>query len=171
VRLRDKLVTQGAPLSYANAIAANAVRESGANYQAREKGGNGRGLFQITDKARKALFRRITGVDVENSSEDQQIHFALYELEHSEKKNWQRALANGNEAGSVAAGYARYVERPANPDRDGAERAAVARALSAIPVHVTVEHKNAPPGTRTTVKAGRGPAPAISHAFEPVHGG
>lgn len=175
VRLRDKLVAQGAPLSYANAIAANAVRESGANYQAREKGGNGRGLFQITDKARKALFRRITGVDVENSSEDQQIHFALYELEHSEKKNWQRALANGNEAGSVAAGYARYVERPANPDRDGAERAAVARALSAIPVHVTVEHKNAPPGTRTTVKAGRGPAPAISHAFEPiiqpVHGG
>lgn len=40
-----------------------------------------------------------------------------------------------------------------------------------IPVHVTVEHRNAPPGTRTTVKAGKGHAPAVSHAFEPVHGG
>ena len=171
VTLRDKLVARGVPFSDATAIAANAVRESGANYRARERGGNGRGLFQVTDKARKALFRRITGVDIENASEDQQIDAMLYELQHSEKKNWQRARANGNDAGSVAAGFARYVERPANPDRDGAERAAVARALSAIPVHVTVEHKNAPPGTRTTVKAGSGPAPAVSHAFEPVHGG
>lgn len=44
-----------------------------------------------------------------------------------------------------------------------------------VPVHVTVEHKNAPPGTRTTVKAGGGSRPAVSHAFEPgfipVHGG
>ncbi|MGY2732392.1 glycoside hydrolase family 73 protein [Sphingomonas sp. UYP23] len=49
------------------------------------------------------------------------------------------------------------------------------QAQPPIPVHVTVEHKNAPPGTRTTVKAGSGPRPAVSHAFEqgivPVHGG
>ncbi len=171
VDLRNKLIAAGFGVADANALAANAVQESGADFRAKEKGGGGRGLWQWTNKARKANFKRIMGVDVEQSSEAQQIEFLKWELSHGnadkgEAAGWRAAHAGGNDAASVAAGFAAKVERPANPTRDGAERAAVAQALSAIPVHVTVEHKNAPPGTRTTVKAGRGPSPAVSHAME-----
>ena len=43
----------------------------------------------------------------------------------------------------------RYAERVAEP----------------VPVHVTVELKNAPPGTKATATAGRSKAPAVSHAM------
>ena len=147
----------------ATAVAANMVLESGGRHDARENGGKGpgRGLLQWTDKARKRLFRQVMGVDVENSSRDQQWRFSLWEMQNSEARNWARAHANGSDAGSVAAGFARYVERPANKDRDAAERRAVAEA---IPVHVTVELVGAQPGTKARVTAGNASRPAISHA-------
>ena len=40
-----------------------------------------------------------------------------------------------------------------------------------VPVKVTVELKNAPPGTRATVTAGKSSKPAVSWALAPVHGG
>jgi len=152
-------------------IGANIILESGGRTNARERGGSGRGLIQLTDRARKRLFRKVMGVDIENASRDQQWRYIRWETQHSEAANWRRALASGQDPGAIAAGYARYVERPADKDRDSAERSAVA---DAIPVHVTVEMRGAPPGTRTSVKAGHHAAPpAVSRAFvyEPVHGG
>lgn len=170
VRLRNKLIAAGFSSADATALSANAVRESGADYRAKEKGGGGVGLWQWTNKARKNNFKRIMGVSVDQSTEDQQIAFLKWELENTEKGGWQKAHRDGADAGAVAAGFTRHVERPKDADRDAAERAAVARALDAIPVHVTIEHRNAPPGTRTTVRAGTGPKPAVSRALEPAYG-
>lgn len=149
----------------ARGIAANIMLESGGSHKAKERGnsGQGRGLIQWTDANRKAEFARVMGVSVEDSTRDQQWKFLRYELSHKESPGWRKALEHGQDPASIAAGYARYVERPKDKARDSAERAAVAEA---IPVHVTVEHVNAPPGTKTKVVAGAGPHPAISHAFQ-----
>ena len=165
VRLRDKLTASGFSTADANALAASAVRESGADYRRHEKGGGGVGLWQWTNKKRKDDFRRVMGVDVTRSTEDQQIAFMKWELAHTEAGGWKRAHANGTDAGSVAAGFTRHIERPANIPRDSAERAAVAGALEAIPVKVTVELVNAAKGTRATAHAGHRAAPAVSRAM------
>ncbi|MEE8610059.1 MAG: phage tail tip lysozyme [Sphingomonas aquatilis] len=145
----------------AQGIASNIVLESGGNHRARERGasGAGRGLIQWTDKARKAEFRRVVGVDVEQSSRDQQWRFLRYELSHREKAGWRRAMANGQHAPSIASGFARWVERPADPGRDSAERAAVAEAMT-VNLHVT----GLPKGAAVTATSRRGSRPAISHA-------
>jgi hypothetical protein len=164
VRLRDKLMMSGFNATDANALAANAVRESGANYRSRQPGGGGRGLWQW-DGARKAIFKRQMGVPVEKSSEDQQIAFLKWELGNTERRGWAKAHQYGRDASNTAYGFTRHVERPKEGERDGQERAAVARALETIPVHVTVDMKGAPSGTKTTVRAGRGRTPALSHAL------
>lgn len=157
--LRDKLMRLGAPAHVATAMAANGVMESGGNHKAKEKGGHGFGIFQITDRGRRALFRKVVGVDVERASEEQQLRYSLWELSNSEKHNWRRAQANGNDPANLAAGYARYVERPKEKARDSAERAAVADAMS---IHLKVE--GLPKGATVTATSRRGSRPAISHA-------
>lgn len=141
-------------------VASNVMLESGGRHRAREKGGNGVGLIQWTDKRRKQLFRQVTGVDVEHASREQQWRFARWETQNSEASGWRRAKARGQDPGAIAAGYAKYVERPANKERDGAERAALAEAI-ALNLHVT----GLPAGAMVRAKAGRGPAPAVSLAM------
>lgn len=145
----------------AQGIAANVVLESGGNHQARERGGSkaGRGLIQWTDRARKAEFRRAVGVDVEHSTRDQQWRFLRYELFHKERDNWRRTMRNGQHAPSIAAGYARFVERPYEKDRDAAERAAVAEAMT-----INLQVNGLPKGATVTATSQRGSRPAISHA-------
>lgn len=162
--LRTEAMRYGWTANEATGIAANIMLESGGDHRAREKGGNGRGLIQWTDPRRKALFRRIMGVDVEHASRDQQWRFMRWETQNSEARNWRRATASSDPS-SIAAGYARYVERPANKDRDSAERAAVAAAMGDIPVKVEIDMRGAPAGTKTKVSAGRG-RPAVSHAYQ-----
>lgn len=177
VRLRDKLMAAGFSKNDATALAANAVRESGANYRRGEVGGGGGyGLFQWTNAKRKSDFRRLFGKSIYASTEDEQIKFLKWELSHdtSERKNWAKAHQYGGDAGNIAYGFTRHVERPKYGERDGQERAAVARALDTIPVKVEIEMRGAPSGTRAKVSAGRASKPAISHAFpayNPVHGG
>lgn len=159
IPLRDELMQLGAPANVATAMAANGVMESGGNHRAKEKGGHGYGIFQITDRARRALFRKTMGVDVEHATRQQQLRYALWELGHSERRGWQRAQANGQDAPNLAAGYARFVERPAEKDRDSAERAAVAEAMT-----INLQVHGLPKGAAVTATSRRGSRPAISHA-------
>ncbi len=46
-----------------------------------------------------------------------------------------------------------------------------ARDAAPIPVKVEIDMRGAPAGTKAKVTAGHGRAPAVSHAFQPVHGG
>lgn len=143
-------------------IAANVIMESNGNHRASERGGSraGRGLIQWTDRGRKAEFRRVMGVDVENASRDQQWRFLRYELSHKEARGWGLAMRNGQHAPSIAAGYARFVERPKDKPRDSAERAAIAEAMT-VNLHVT----GLPKGAKVRATSGRGPAPAVSLAM------
>jgi hypothetical protein len=177
-RLRDKLLASGFSRPDADALAANAIRESGGDYTRNEilkngKRGPGYGLWQWTDKTRKNNFQRVFGHSIYNSTEDEQIAFLRWELGHSEAKGWAAAHAAGADPGSIGRGFALQVERMKDKGAEPLARGDVAAALDKIPVHVTIDMKGAPHGTRATVKAGRSARPAISHAFafEPVHGG
>lgn len=171
MKLREKLIAAGFSPNDATALAANAALESNANYKQRERGGgSGFGLFQWTNKKRKDDFRKLFGKSIYDSSEDEQIRFLKWELSHTEARGWKRAHANGDDPASVAAGFARHVERPANADRDAAERAAVAGAMNAGAVQHSHEIKIYDNRTEVRSSTGRG-KPSTSYAFEPVHGG
>lgn len=167
-RLVPEAMGYGFSRAEAIGIAANVQLESGGNHRSREAGGRGpgRGLIQWTDPARKALFRRIMGVDVEHASRAQQWQFLRWETEHSEARNWQRALGAGQDPATIAAGYARYVERPADKPRDSAERAAVAEAMT-----INLEVRGLPAGASVKATGGQGARPAVSYGYAPVHGG
>lgn len=158
--LAEEAMRYGFSKAEAIGVAANVMLESGGNHRAREKGGNGVGLIQWTDKARKALFRRVMGVDVAHASREQQWKFIRWETQNSERRNWQRSLSRGQDPAAIAAGYARYVERPANKNRDSAERAAVAEAMT---INLRVE--GLPSGSKVTATGGGGAKPAVSQAF------
>jgi hypothetical protein len=164
---RDMLMTKyGLSHSDATALAANAEMESRLDPQAHEGGGkHGRGLFQITDRHRKALFRQTMGKDIEGASQDEQIRFAIWEMGHSESSGWKRTQALGTDSPDRAAGYSALIERSGNKYGDARDRAAVAGEMDKIPVHVTVEIKGAPHGAKVHVRAGQGSTPAISHAM------
>ncbi|WP_066651747.1 phage tail tip lysozyme [Sphingomonas sp. CCH10-B3] len=169
--LRKKLIAAGFSPDDATALASNSVLESNANYRQRERGGgSGFGLFQWTNKKRKQDFQRLFGKSIYDSTEDEQIRFLQWELANTEKAGWRKAHANGSDAASVAAGFARHVERPLNADRDAAERAAVASAMDAGAV--THKHEIKIYDHRTEVRSATGVGkPSTSYAFEPVRGG
>ncbi|WP_337137680.1 phage tail tip lysozyme [Sphingomonas aquatica] len=168
--LRQRILAQGASPAEATALAANSILEGGGDHRRREKGGNGYGLFQITNRGRRENFRKRYGHPIEQSTEAEQIDFALYEIRHDpyESRQYQKALRGARTQGDLAAGYARYVERPANPDRDSAERAAVAEAMG--PVQHSHEIKIYDHRTEVRSSTGSG-KPSTSYAFQPVHGG
>lgn len=177
--LRSKLIAAGFSEEDASALAANAVRESGADHARQQRGGPGYGLWQWGSKNpkfdRRLLFQRVMGKSIYGSSEDDQIKFLKWELSHTEAAGWRRAHAAGSDRRNVAAGFALEVERMKDTNRDPAERAAVAAAMPGpIPVKVDVHLHGGRPGDRVVTKAGHGPSPAVSHAmpaFMPVHGG
>ena len=135
---RDTLIKKyGLPAPLAAALAANAEMESGVDASVNQSGKNGmgHGLFQLTDPARKALFKQFNGgKDLNQSNADQQIKYQLYELTHSEQRKFALAQRVGSDAASLAAGYSYYVIRPKKDFRDSADRYAVARALDEIPI-------------------------------------
>ncbi len=134
-QFRDNLIKKyGLPAPLAVALAASAELESGLSASVTQNGknGQGQGLFQITNPARKNLFKEFIGTTIERSTEDQQIRYQVHELTHSEQSRF--ALAKQVGSASLAAGYAYYVERPKFNFRDSADRYAVARALAEIPV-------------------------------------
>jgi hypothetical protein len=124
------------PAPLAAALAASAELESGLDASVTQSGknGQGHGLFQLTNPARKALFKEFTGTTIEKSTADQQIRYQIYELTNSERRKFDLAKKVGPDAGSLAAGYTYYVERPKFYYRDSADRYAVSHALAKIPV-------------------------------------
>ena len=136
-QFRDTLIKKyGLPAPLAAALAATAELESGLDASVTQSGksGLGHGLFQLTNSSRKALFQEFTGTSIEKSTADQQIRYQIHELTDSERRKFELAKKVGSDAGSLAAGYTYYVERPKFYYRASADRYAVAHALSKIPV-------------------------------------
>jgi hypothetical protein len=167
-RLVPEAMGYGRSKAEAIALAANVQMESGGDHRSRESGGRGagRGLIQWTDQARKRKFREVQGVDVEHATRDQQWRHIMWEIENrrGEKRGWDRALANGQDPAAIAAGYARYVERPKEKARDAAERAAVADAMV-----IQLDIRGLPPGASAKATGGRGARPAVSYGYAPGH--
>lgn len=159
--IADEARRHGFNNSDSTAIAANIIMESNGNHRSRERGnsGAGRGLIQWTSPDRKAAFRRVMGVDVDHSSREQQWQFLKWELAHTHAKRWRQAHAGGSDPASVAAGFTRHIEAPANIPRDSAERAAIAEAMT-----INLRVHGLPKGTGVTAESNRGSKPAISHA-------
>jgi hypothetical protein len=138
LRLRDKLMLFGVNRVHADALAANAAIESHANFQLKQgRHGPGYGLWQWGSNDpkmdRRLTFHRVMGKSIYNSTEDDQIRFMIWELTHTERGRWAAARAGAKDAGDVAKGFALHVEGMRDKVQDPANRAAVARALSAMP--------------------------------------
>jgi hypothetical protein len=136
----------------ATALATNAELESGMDpHKVEKNGGPGRGLFQITDPARRALFIKQIGKAPESASMYEQAKFAVWELRHSEAKNWSKVERLPDNSAQRSAGYGELVMRPKDRHRRGEEAALIGAAMDRIPVHLNIRFENAPPGT--TAKA------------------
>lgn len=144
-------------------LIANAFAESGLDPRAVGDNGKAHGLFQL-HADRQATFRRLFGKSVLNASPYEQTAFAIWELSNTEKAAGDRlrGARSAREAGGIVS---QYFERPRDKQYEIGRRGAIAETIAAIPVQVTIEHKNAPPGTRTTVQAGRSSRPAVSTAM------
>jgi LysM repeat protein len=117
----------------AAAWAAVSEAESSGNPQARQNPGPGRGLYQwganVARFDRRRDFQRVIGVPVEQSTQDQQFRFRDWELANTEARAARRIAATAN-PGDRAEAITRYYERPAEPDRDSADRANIAEAIA-----------------------------------------
>lgn len=145
-------------------IVGNFYAESGLNpHGPPGDGGRARGLAQLHPD-RQAMFRKIFGKDLSQASDIEQAAFTNWELHNTfrDAGNRLRGATNPRQAGAIVS---QYYERPRDTDYEIGKRATIAESLAAIPVHVTVEHRNPPPGTRTTVRAGRSGNPAVSTAM------
>jgi hypothetical protein len=130
-------------------IAANIFRESG--YNATQTGDNGQayGLGQW-HKDRQEEFRKRFGKDIRQSTLDEQLQFVDYEMRQGNERRAGTALAQATTAAQAGEIVSRLYERPAQADNEAAIRASDANAIAGR-VHVQVELKNAPKGTRATV--------------------
>lgn len=158
------LVGLGWSPSQAAGLAVNFGAESGFNPAAVGDNGAAYGIGQW-HKDRQDQFKKWSGKDIHGSSLDDQLRFAHYELTQGNEKGAGARLRGATNAGDAAAIVSRYYERPAAADEAAANRAAAANSMAPAgpyaaggaeqggKVHVEVELKNAPPGTKAVAKS------------------
>lgn len=133
----------------ASGIASNIFRESGYDPTASGDNGQAYGLGQW-HKDRQEEFRKRFGKDIRQSSLDEQLQFVDYEMRQGNERRAGDALSKATSAAQAGEIVSRLYERPAAADSEAAIRASDADAIAGR-VHVQVELKNAPKGTRATV--------------------
>lgn len=157
-------ISKGWSQAQAAGIVANLTQESKLDPTAVGDSGKAFGVGQWHPD-RQANFRKAMGKDIRGSSLIDQLEFVNWELNNTESAagNRLKKARSAADAGSI---ISQFYERPRDRDLQSRARAGIADDLMSIPVHVTVDLKGAPSGTRTTVKAGKG-KPAISSAVQP----
>ena len=140
-------------------FAAQLLAESGMNPQAIGDNGAAAGEGQW-HADRQADFRQHFGKDIRYATEREQWSFVNWEARNSHRKAGNDMQLAQSPAAAGATGSAEY-EAPKDTYGEMRRRAALADQIDKIPIHVTIEHVNAPAGTKANVKA-RG---AISHAI------
>lgn len=132
-------------------IASNIFRESGYDPTAVGDNGQAYGIGQW-HKDRQEEFRKRFGKDIRQSTLDEQLQFVDYEMRQGNERRAGAALAQATSAAQAGEIVSRLYERPAQADNEAAIRAADADAIAGR-VHVQVELKGAPKGTRATVSS------------------
>lgn len=130
-------------------IASNLFRESGYNPSATGDNGKAYGIGQWHED-RQEEFRKRFGKDIRQSTLHEQLQFVDYELRQGNERRAGTALAQATTAAQAGEVVSRLYERPAQADNEAVIRANDAEAIAGR-VHVQVELKNAPKGTRATV--------------------
>ncbi|CAB3783304.1 hypothetical protein LMG28688_01620 [Paraburkholderia caffeinitolerans] len=154
----------------ASGIAANLFRESGYDASAVGDNGSAYGIGQW-HQDRQEAFRKRFGIDIRNSTLDQQLQFVDYEMRQGAEKRAGDALSQATTAAQAGDVVSRLYERPKDTEGEASSRAADAVAVSQSiqqttsrtenqnvqqttsgAVHVKVEIPNAPQGTRASVR-------------------
>src|SRR5690554_5563856 len=96
-------------------LAANFHAESNFNHQAVGDGGKAYGIAQWHPDRQEA-FKAWAGKDIRESSLEEQVAFADYELRHGAEKSAGRRLLAATSASEAADIVSRFYERPADPE-------------------------------------------------------
>ena len=132
-RAQQYFVNAGWSREQAAGIVANLHSESGMRTGAVGDGGAAFGLAQWHPD-RQAAFKRRFGKDIREASFEEQLAFVHHELTAGGERAAGGRLRNARTAGEAAELVTRLYERPANPDRDAADRAALAERLTQRPL-------------------------------------
>lgn len=146
-----RLEEMGWSPAQAAGIASNIFRESGYDPTASGDNGQAYGLGQW-HKDRQEEFRKRFGKDIHQSTLDEQLQFIDYEMRQGNERRAGTALAQATSAAQAGEIVSRLYERPAQADNEAAIRGADADAIAGR-VHVQVDLKGAPKGTRATVSS------------------
>lgn len=113
-------------------IAASLAAESGFKPGAVGDSGHAYGLGQWHGD-RQAEFAKWAGHDIRQSTMEEQMGFAHYELTEGKEKAAGKALAQTSTAADAGAVVSKRYERPADREGEAARRAASAEAIAAQP--------------------------------------
>jgi hypothetical protein len=131
----NKLQSKGLTREESLGLIANWQMESNLNPDQKQIGGGpGYGLAQW-EGPRQKNFEKMFHKSIVGSTLDEQIDFAIHEITQGEEKaNWKKVVegAKGQGAAGIASGYSKLVERPANAEKDAANRAIVAQELEKV---------------------------------------
>lgn len=122
--------SQGWSKEQAAGIVANLIYESGGQLNHRQQqfgGGPGFGLAQW-EGPRQADFKRVMGVDIRESTFEQQLAFVQWELQNTESRAGN-SLRGATTAADAANIFLRQFERPRDPNASQAERTRLAERL------------------------------------------
>lgn len=129
-RLQDALnyfIGKGYSREQSAGIVGNLHGESGLDIGAIGDGGKAYGLAQWHPD-RQNIFKKIFGIDIRNSSFEQQLAFVDYELRNNESRAGRSLRASGSVSEATAA-FMRDYERPASMNSLGDRVAAAMRAI------------------------------------------
>ncbi|WNC90960.1 phage tail tape measure protein [Paraburkholderia sp. FT54] len=143
----DRLQQMGWTQEQASGLAANFWKESLFNPKAVGDNGHAYGIGQWHED-RQAEFKKRFGIDIQQSTLDQQLQFADYELRHGKEQKAGQALSAAASAQDAGGIVSRLYERPADP-REEYSRGQMAAAIDQK-LHVDVHLHNAPAGTKAS---------------------
>lgn len=143
-----RFMEMGWTKAQASGIVASIARESGFASGAIGDNGRAYGLAQLHPD-RQAMFAKVMGKPIQESTADEQMRFIDWELRNTEKKAGDalRASKTAYEAGSIVSSL---YERPADRDGEAARRGALAEAFNSQPLVVNVKTTVAKDGSSRT---------------------
>ena len=170
-KLMNYLEGRGLSKFAAAGMTANAYAESGLNAHRHQKGGPAYGLFQW-EAPRRAEFKKWAGVDLDQATWQQQTDFALYELQHGERRAG-RKLAGASSFAEAGADASRYYESPKDANGQAEYRSRLAEEIG----NGTFEHKHEVKvviddkrvSTKVTTTTNGSPAVGVGYAMKDDH--
>lgn len=153
--IMDSLMAKGWTRAQAAGLAANFKKESEFNHQAVGDGGNAYGIAQWHPDRQKEFAKRF-GKDIRQSTLEEQLEFADYELREGNERGAGDRLRQATNAANAGAIVSKYYERPADVAGNMSSRAQLAAAMEAQERMRSAGYAAANMTTAQSAGAGRG---------------